>query len=86
MTKEEYLKLECASCYGYKTCGWRHRGETCNTLRNCARAWDKAVESFKEKAEKLYKEGKIDSYALKLLFEDEQHPVDAGRKQAKEKH
>lgn len=48
--------------------------------------WDACEAHIMERATALYQEGKIDSYALGLLFKEEQHPVDAGRAKAKEKH
>lgn len=81
MTKVEYLTREC-----HKTCGEGICDVNCPNLRDMANAWDACEQSLKERATALYKEGKIDSYALGLLFKEEQHPVDAGRAKAKEKH
>lgn len=83
MTKEEFLQSRCASCTLKNNCP----NETnCGFNKSLALGWDACEAHIMERATNLYNEGKIDSYALKLLFEDEQHPVDAGRKQAKEKH
>lgn len=83
MTKEEFLQSRCATCTLKDNCP----NETnCGFNKSLALGWDACERSLKEKATTLYKEGKIDSYALGLLFKEEQHPVDEGRKQAKEKH
>lgn len=87
MTKEEYIQSVCNRCPHYP-CGWvkRNQADRCLEIGLATDGWDACEESLKERATALYKEGKIDSYALGLLFKEEQHPVDAGRAKAKEKH
>lgn len=81
MTKEEFLQSRCAICTLKDFCFYR----SCGFNRSIALGWDACEYSLKEKATELYKEGKIDLYALGLLFKEEQHPVDLGRAKAKEK-
>ena len=81
MTRKEYLTREC-----HATCGEGICDVNCPHLLDLAKAWDACEQSLKQRATELYKEGKIDSYALGLLFKEEQHPVDEGRAKAKEKH
>lgn len=86
MTKEELLRDWVESYPRLRDREYNNSDVSAIIENSFLQGWDACEYSLKVKAEKLYNEGKIDSYALKLLFEDEQHPVDAGREKAKEKH